>query len=65
MISQTKEIQYSVPANKKTERGRVVMCPITKEIREIMDKRYGGLNSIPEQYINEHTISIGLEPGVD
>jgi hypothetical protein len=33
------------------------MCPITKEIREIMDKRYGGLPppSIPE-HINEHTI---------
>jgi hypothetical protein len=39
------------------------MCPITKEIREIMDKRYGGLPppSIPEQYINEHIKTIGLE----
>ncbi|UFH46906.1 site-specific integrase [Flavobacterium galactosidilyticum] len=58
------EIQYfKFVQQKNRKRGRVVMCPITKEIREIMDKRYGGVPppSIPEQHINEHIKTIGLD----
>ena len=41
---------------KNRKRGRVVMCPITKEVSEIMDKRYNGVPPPPikEQYINDH-----------
>jgi integrase len=48
---------------KNRKQGKVVMCPITKEIKEIMDKRYAGVPPPPikDQYINEQIKDVGLE----
>lgn len=47
---------------KNRKSGKQVHCPITDEIREIMDKRYGGLLPPPlrDQDINEHLKDIGF-----
>lgn len=47
--------------HKNKKYNRIVMCPITKEIREIMDKRYKGLppKQMAEPVLNRHLKTIG------
>jgi integrase len=53
-------VNYFKIKQKKTK--ATVQCPITKEIREIMDKRHGGLppKKILPQHLNIHIKAIGL-----
>ncbi|WP_298285958.1 phage integrase SAM-like domain-containing protein [uncultured Lutibacter sp.] len=48
---------------KNRKQGKIVMCPITNEIRDIMDKRYNGFPPPPikDQYINEHIKDVGFK----
>lgn len=57
-------VQYFRFVQKKNrKKSKVVMCPITKEIRDIMDSRYEG--SIPpplsDQCINDSIKDVGME----
>ncbi|MDV7187635.1 site-specific integrase [Lutibacter sp. TH_r2] len=47
--------------HKNKKYNRIVMCPITKEIREIMDKRYNGLppKKMSEPVMNRYLKKIG------
>lgn len=57
-------VQYFKFVQKKNrKKSKVVMCPITKEIRNIMDKRYGGAlpPSLSDQCINDNIKDVGLE----
>lgn len=53
-------VDYFKIKQKKTK--ATVQCPITKEIREIMDKRHEGMppKKILEQHLNKHIKDVGL-----
>ena len=52
---------FKIKQKKNRKYGRVVHCPITKEMREIMNKRYNGKppHKIHEQDLNENIKQVG------
>lgn len=55
-------VQYfKIKQHKNRRYGRTVMCPVTKEIKDIMNKRYDGFppKPITESYLNEHIKTVG------
>lgn len=61
-------VQYFKIRQKKNLRySRTVMCPITKEMREIMDTRYNGFppHKIAESDLNENIKQVGQMLGIN
>jgi site-specific recombinase XerD len=52
---------FVIVQQKNKKNGRKVYCPITKEIREIMDERHNGLppERIPDKDINDYIKQVG------
>jgi integrase len=60
------DVQYfKFVQTKNRKQGKIVMCPITKDIKDIMNKRYDGVPPPPikDQYINEYIKIVGMKLG--
>ena len=60
-----KQKYFKIKQQKNRKNGKIVYCPITKEIQSIMSKRHNGLppKKIPEQDINDLIKEVGQELG--